>query len=68
MKKFDTFIEEAAAKRCPPGQYYCSDMKKCKKIPKGHHIGGKGYLEKDDENESNGNGGSDAGGDGGGGE
>ena len=30
--------------------------KKCKKIPKGHHVGRRGYLEKDedDENESNG--------------
>jgi len=67
MKKFDRFIEEAATKRCPAGQYYCFEGKKCKKIPKGYHIGGRGYLEKDDdENESNGNGGSDAGGNGGG--
>jgi len=26
MKEFDRFIEEAAAKRCPTGQYYCFDM------------------------------------------
>ena len=55
MKKFDRFIEEAASKRCPSGQYYCFDEKKCKKIPKGYHVGGRGYLEQDDD-ESNGSG------------
>ena len=29
MKEFDKFIEEAAAKRCPTGQYYCFTDKKC---------------------------------------
>ena len=24
-KKYDDFIEEAASKRCPEGEYYCSD-------------------------------------------
>ena len=56
MKKFNTFIEESSKKRCPAGQYYCFDEKKCKKTPKGYHIGGRGYLERDDE-ETNGNGG-----------
>ena len=56
MKQFNKFIEESSKKRCPPGQYYCFDEKKCKKTPKGYHIGGRGYLERDDE-ETNGNGG-----------
>ena len=72
MKKFNTFIEESSKKRCPAGQYYCFDEKKCKKTPKGYHIGGRGYLERDDEetngNGGNGNGGNGNGGDGGGGE
>ena len=60
MKEFDKFIEEAASKRCPAGQYYCFTDKKCKKIPMGYHIGRRGYLEhdKDDDtkNGKNGNG------------
>jgi len=56
MKEFDRFIEEAAAKRCPTGQYYCFDMKKCKKIPRGYHVGGRGYLEPDEDNENGQNG------------
>ena len=45
-------------KKCPPGEYYCNDSKKCKKIPSGYHIGARGYLAKDnDENgKKNGNG------------
>ena len=44
-------------KKCPPGEYYCHDMKKCKKIPSGYHVGARGYLAKDDENgKKNGNG------------
>jgi len=55
MKEFDKFIEEAAAKRCPVGQYWCYTDKKCKKIPLGYHVGRKGYLEQDeDENGQNG--------------
>ena len=64
-------------KKCPPGEYYCNDSKKCKKIPSGYHIGARGYLAKDNENgkkngngtngHSNGNGnGSNGGGNGGG--
>ena len=44
-------------KKCPPGEYYCHDMKKCKKIPSGYHVGARGYLEQDDGNgKKNGNG------------
>ena len=62
-------------KKCPPGEYYCHDMKKCKKIPSGYHVGARGYLEQDDDNgKKNGNGngtngngnGSNGGGNGGG--
>ena len=40
------------AKKCPPGKYYCFDDKKCKKIPRGYHIGARGYLARDDDNET----------------
>ena len=62
-------------KKCPPGEYYCHDMKKCKKIPSGYHVGARGYLEKDDDengkkngngNGTNGNGNGSNGGNGGG--
>jgi len=48
-------------KKCPAGQYYCFTDKKCKKIPMGYHVGGRGMLEKDTEESevkknSNGNG------------
>jgi len=54
-------------KKCPPGEYYCNDSTKCKKIPSGYHVGARGYLAKaDDENgKKNGNG-SNGGGNGGG--
>ena len=54
MKEFDKFIEEAASKRCPAGQYYCFTDKKCKKIPVGYHIGRRGYLEHDKDDDTNG--------------
>ncbi len=56
MKDFDKFIEEAAAKRCPPGKYY--DGKKCSIPPRGFHVGRGGYIEPDEgENgKKNGNG------------
>ena len=72
MKDFDRFIEEAAEKRCPVGQYWCNTDKKCKKIPLGYHVGRRGYLEQD-EDENNGqngtpsNGSSNGGGNGNGG-
>ena len=55
------------AKKCPPGKYYCFDDKKCKKIPRGYHIGARGYLARDDDNETkkNGNGNSNGNGNGG---
>ena len=46
-------------KKCPAGQYYCFTDKKCKKIPMGYHVGGRGMLEKDTEEsgaKKNGNG------------
>ena len=54
MKEFDRFIEEAASKRCPAGQYYCFTDKKCKKIPMGYHVGRRGYLEHDKDDDTNG--------------
>ena len=79
MKTFKNFISEA--KKCPPGQYYCYNDKKCKKIPTGYRVGYGGYFRQDDEkkngngkngsNGSNGNGGNGSnggnGGNGGGG-
>ena len=44
-------------KKCPPGQYYCNQRKKCRNIPSGYHVGARGYLEQDDDNgKKNGNG------------
>ena len=45
-------------KKWPPGEYYCNDSKKCKKIPSGYHVGARGYLAKDDDEngKKNGNG------------
>ena len=54
MKEFDRFIEEAASKRCPAGQYYCFTDKKCKKIPMGYHVGRREYLEHDKDDDTNG--------------
>ena len=75
MKGFNNFIEEAAAKRCPAGKYWCYTDKKCKKIPMGYHVGRGGYLVHDDNSDSddgtgkngNGNGGSGGDSNGGGG-
>ena len=61
-KNFREFIEEAAQrveeekKSCPPGKYYCYDMKKCRDIPRGYHVGRGGYLEPDENGKKNGNG------------
>ena len=59
MKTYQEFMEEH--KSCPPGKYYCYDMKKCRPIPTGYHIGRGGYLEQDEgkkngSNNGNGNG------------
>ena len=74
MKAFHQFIEEAATKRCKSGYYYCFTDKKCKKMPRGYHVGRGGYLEKDNDEDntkghSNGSGGNgdNNGGNGGGG-
>ena len=56
MKNFNKFIEEAAAKRCPEGKYWCYDDQKCKKIPGGYHVGRGGYLAPDNRSDAgNGN-------------
>ena len=46
------------AKSWRSGYYWCFDDKKCKKIPLGYHIGSRGYLypDKDDDGNSDGNG------------
>ena len=62
--KKKTMSEEK--KTCPPGKYYCFTDKKCKKIPLGYHVGGRGYLEKDDEENENENGNGNGNGNGGG--
>ena len=55
-KNFSRFMGEAKeAKKCPDGQYWCYTDKKCKKIPRGYHIGRSGYLAHDRKN-GNGNG------------
>ncbi len=58
MKTFEDFIKETKeAKTCPDGKYWCFTDKKCKKIPRGYHIGHRGYLEQDnDDTKKNGNG------------
>ena len=57
MKNFSQFIGEAKeAKKCPDGKYWCFDEKKCKKIPRGYHIGRSGYLAHDHDDSKNGNG------------
>ena len=53
-KNFNSFIEEAADKRCPKGHYWCYTDKKCKKIPSGYHVGLRGYLVHDKKENGNG--------------
>ena len=38
-------------KKCKTGYYYCYTDKKCKKIPMGYHVGARGLLAKDEEQE-----------------
>ena len=47
MKTYQQFIE--SNKTCPKGEYYCHTDKKCKKIPSGWHVGRRGYIEKDED-------------------
>ena len=58
MKNFSQFMGEAKeAKTCPDGKYWCFQDKKCKKIPRGYHVGRSGYLAHDhDDDSKNGNG------------
>ena len=61
-KQFSRFMGEAtdspSGKNCPKGEYYCTKRKKCMPIPRGYHLGYRGWLEKDDDNngKKNGNG------------
>ncbi len=56
-KNLSSFMEEAQPKKCPAGKYWCYTDKKCKKIPRGYHLGYRGYLEPDnDDGKKNGNG------------
>ena len=56
-KNLSSFMEEAQPKKCSAGKYWCYTDKKCKKIPRGYHLGYRGYLEPDnDDGEKNGNG------------
>ena len=48
--------EAQEAKKCPDGEYWCFQDKKCKKIPRGYHIGRSGYLAHDKKENGNGNG------------
>ena len=41
---------------CPEGQYFCNDRQKCMPIPRGYHLGYRGWLEKDDDNNGKKNG------------
>ena len=40
------------SKKCKTGYYYCFTDKKCKKIPMGYHIGARGYLARDNDEDS----------------
>ena len=53
-KNLSSFMEEAQPKKCSAGKYWCYTDKKCKKIPRGYHLGYRGYLEPDSENKKNG--------------
>ena len=41
-------------KKCPPGEYYCNEDKKCKPIPRGYHTSRLGWLVRDKEEKKNG--------------
>ena len=49
MKRFKSFILEAKAGDCPPGQYYCQRTLTCKPIPKGMKKNADGFLVKEDD-------------------
>ena len=39
-------------KKCPHGEYYCNDSKKCKPIPSGYHPTRLGWLVRGNEDEN----------------
>ena len=43
-------------KKCPQGEYYCNQDKKCKPIPSGYHTARGGFLVRDNYTKKNGNG------------
>ena len=54
-KNLARFMGEATeAKKCPDGKYWCYTDKKCKPMPRGYHLGYRGYLEPDDNKKKNG--------------
>jgi len=54
-KNLARFMGEAKeSKKCPDGKYWCYTDKKCKSIPRGYHLGYRGYLEPDPEKKKNG--------------
>ena len=46
MKTFHQFCLAEENKSCGKGNYYCREEKKCKPIPKGHHVMPDGTLMK----------------------
>ena len=46
MKTFKQFCLSEENKSCGKGNYYCREEKKCKPIPKGHHVMKDGTLMK----------------------
>ena len=43
-----------SSKSCSEGEYYCNDSKKCKPVPKGHHVMSNGNLMKDEDHDDGG--------------
>jgi len=47
-------VNEESSKSCSKGEYYCNDSKKCKPVPKGHHVMRNGDLMKDEDHDEGG--------------
>ena len=47
-------VNEESSKSCSKGEYYCNDSKKCKPVPKGHHVMQNGDLMKDEDHDEGG--------------
>jgi len=47
-------VNEESSKSCSKGEYYCNDSKKCKPVPKGHHVMSNGDLMKDEDHNEGG--------------